>query len=123
MSRLRGSSRRGNALLEVVIGMVILSVAGSAMLLALGQTQRTVRSVREADRLSAGASAELERLVAFDRDALLQREGWSSRGAWSIGITRVSPALFDVVVAQSPGGHAILRTTLYRPDTADEHER
>lgn len=116
---MRGRSRRGAALVEVLIGAVILAAAGTALVTLLGQTRHTMRSVRDLERQIDSASVELDRLVVLDRAALAAREGWTQRGAWSVRVTRVSPTLFDVAVATETGGLPVLETTVYRPDTTN----
>ncbi len=116
---MRGSFRRGAALVEVLIGLVILGTAGTALLTALGQTRHTMRNVRATERQLDSASAELDRLVLLDRDELRQRQGWTIRGSWSIRVTLSSTVLFDVAVARTPESRPLLETTLYRPDSAN----
>jgi type II secretory pathway component PulJ len=110
--------RAGAALIEVLVALVLLATAGSALVTFLGQTAHTMRQVRDAERETRQAAAELERLVLWDRATLLSRVGRSTRGHWSIVVVPISADLFDVFVAADTGA-PLLQTTLYRPETND----
>lgn len=113
------ANRSGVALLEVLIAGVLLATAGITLLGLLGQTSRTLRSVTTTERSVDGASAELDRLVMLDRAAVLASVGRTTVRGWSVEITPVSAALFDVSVAESDTSPALVRTTIYRPDSID----
>jgi len=108
--------RRGVALLEVLIALVVLAFSGTAMITLLGQTAHTVRNLRDSERTIRLASAELERLVLWDRGQLAAHVGRSSIRGWSIRVDALTPALFDVSIAESDTGIVLLRTTVYRPE-------
>jgi type II secretory pathway component PulJ len=109
--------RRGIALLDVLVSVVLLASAGTALLAMLGQTRRTMTSVQSTERAIDSAAAELDRLSVLDRDALLALEGRTRHGAFAINVQRITPALFDVAVLDDRGV-AQVTTTVYRPDSS-----
>lgn len=112
-------SRRGFALLDVLVAILLLALTGTAFVTLLGQTARTMQSLDRADAESLNASRELDRVSALSRNELVARIGRSHRNGWTIDVTQFGRALFDVSVAESDTSRALLQTTLYRPDTAD----
>src|SRR5678815_4332427 len=67
--------RRGSALLDVVIALVVLGLSGTAMITLLGQTAHSVRAVRDTERDVRQASDELGRFVVYDRARLAAMVG------------------------------------------------
>lgn len=109
-------ARRGTALLDVAIALVLLGLSGVALLGILGQTARSMRSTRDTERELRSAAAELDRFVAYDRAAMLARVGVESTHGWTITTAQLPNDLFDVRVGRTPAT-PLLRTTFYRPDT------
>jgi hypothetical protein len=99
--------------------LVLLATAGTGLVTYLGQTAHTLRQLRQKERLTLEASAQLERLVLWDRSALLGRIGRTRLGEWVLIISEATPDLFEVAIAESDSSVAMLRTTLYRPATND----
>ncbi|HEV8446136.1 MAG TPA: hypothetical protein VGQ44_04930 [Gemmatimonadaceae bacterium] len=115
---MRGDTRRGSALVEVLVALVLLAVCGVAMVALLGQTSRSMRSTRDAEEETRGASRVLDRLAAMDRASLLASLGRHDVAGFSATVTETSPDLFDVAVAASDTSAVLLRTALYRPDSS-----
>jgi Tfp pilus assembly protein PilV len=115
------SSRRGSALIEVLVAIVLLATAGTALITLIGQTSHAMRATLESDRLTRRASRELDRLVLLDRAALMSRAGRSRSRGWTIDVQPLGQGLFAVQIAESETTAALLRTTMYRPnlDSAD----
>jgi Tfp pilus assembly protein PilV len=111
--------RRGSALLDVVISLVVLGLSGLGLISLLGQGAHSVRSVRNTERDVRRASDELGRFVMYDRARLIAMVGRSWSAGWRIEVVQASRDLFDVSVGQSDASSALLRTTVYRPDTID----
>lgn len=107
--------RRGAALIEVLVASVLLATAGTATVAWLAQTRQSARAVRDAERDVLETSEELDRLMLLDRDSLIVLEGWTRRGRWSVNIARASDSLFEILLTNRPGAHAMLSTTVYRP--------
>jgi Tfp pilus assembly protein PilV len=109
--------RRGSALLDVVIALVVLGLSGIAMITLLGQTAHSVRTVRNTERDVRHASDELGRFVVYDRSQLLAMVGRSWARGWNIEVIETTPDLFDVSIAVTDTSAPLLRTSVYRPDT------
>ena len=111
--------RRGSALIEVLIALVVLATVGTGLVTFLGQTAHTLRHVRDEERLTRLASAQLDRLVLWDRAAFVGRLGRTSIGGWTVVVQQATPDLFEVTIAANDTDAVLLRTTAYRPDTID----
>jgi hypothetical protein len=120
---MRGNIKRGSALLDVIVALVVLGLSGVAMITLLGQTAHSMRSVRNTERQSRRASDELGRFVVYDRAQLIAMVGRSLSHGWSIEVQQATPDLFDVSIAESDTSAALLRTTIYRPDTLHASSR
>jgi Tfp pilus assembly protein PilV len=120
MKLARDDARRGAALIEALLSLVLLGTAGASLLMLLGQTRETMHSARATELLIDSASAELERMVSFRRDALIEQVGWTISHHVAVHVEQPSPALFDVTVARAPGRAPLVETTLYRPDSSDD---
>lgn len=108
-------ARRGSALVEVLVAIVLLATAGTGLVTLLGQTSRSMRTTLESERLVKRASAELDRLVLLDRAGLLALAGRSTSRGWTLDVQPLGDGLFDVRIAESDTTRVLLRTTLYRP--------
>lgn len=115
--------RRGSALLEVTLSLVLLATTGIGLIALIGQSAHSLDRVRRVELESRSASDELGRFVAYDRARLLASIGESVSRGWLVSIAQPAPDLFDVVVADTLTRVAILSTTLYRPDTNDDSTR
>jgi Tfp pilus assembly protein PilV len=108
-------------LIEVLVGLVLLAVSGTALITLLGQTFEAMRSTQASERLARAASEQLGGLATLTRADLLAAAGRRSVNGWALTVTADSPNLFDVSIAESDSGALLLRTTVYRPDTSDAH--
>ncbi|HVX41700.1 MAG TPA: hypothetical protein VHB25_19220 [Gemmatimonadaceae bacterium] len=111
--------RRGFALIDVLVAILLLALTGTALVTLLGQTAHTMQSLDRADAASLDASREMDWLASLSRAQLVGRVGRSHHRSWTLDVVRAAPALFDVTVAASDTSAAALGTTLYRPDTID----
>jgi hypothetical protein len=111
--------RRGIALLDVVVALTVLGLAGVALIVLLGQTTHSMRRVRDVERETRLASDELNQLVRLGRADLVAMTGRSTDRGWWIDVTRTGQNLFDVAISAADTTAPLLRTTLYRPDTND----
>ena len=111
--------RRGAVLLEAVVALVILSVAGTAAVTLVAGSADAVRRARIADEEAREAGAFLHAVALWSRDDLDRRLGARAQGEhWRLVIQRPSPTLYEVVLTDADGTREVLRTTLFRPDSA-----
>ena len=109
--------RRGSALVEVLVALVLLAIGGVALVTLLGQTGRTMRTTRDTERRTADASAVLRRFAAMDRAALVALLGRRDVAGLRAQVAEQAPDLFEVAVAESDTSPTLLQTVLYRPDS------
>jgi len=115
---MRARTRRGSALIEVLVALVLLAVSGVAMVTLLGQTGRSMQSTRNTELETRAASRVLDRFAAMDRAALLASRGRRDAGGFRADVVEESPDLFQVAVAASDTSAVLLGTILYRPDSS-----
>ena len=111
--------RRGAVLLEAIVALVILSVAGTAAVTLVSQSADAVRRARIADVETREASAFFHAVALWTREDLDRRLGERPQGEWKLLVQRPAPTLYEVVLTDSAVTREILRTTLFRPEPDD----
>ncbi len=121
MSTARRSRRtaRGVVLLEVLIALTILAVAGIAIMQLARESVATVARTRASGTALERASDFLEAVALWPRADLDRHLGGRPEGAWRLRVERPSPTLYTVVLMDSARARVLLSTTLYRPETRD----
>ena len=114
--RLGRRARAGAVLLEVIVALTILAVAGVAAVAATGESVRAAGRLRETERELREASAFLEAVALWPREDLDRRLGDRAQGRWRLRIDRPSPTVYEVRLADSTGAFVLLETALYRPE-------
>ena len=112
-------ARNGSTFIEVLLSLVLLAVAGTALVTLLGQTAHAIQNVRETEMETRRAGLEVSALAQLDRASLIARVGRTRPHRWSMLIDRIGTDLFAVRVSLSDTGLALIQTTLYRPDSAN----
>jgi type II secretory pathway pseudopilin PulG len=113
-------SERGAALLEVLVALTILTVAGvSAITMASGAAQ-TMRKAREADVEMRKASTFFEAVALWSRADLDRHLGERAQGSWLMRVDRVDPVFYVVSLTDSASQRTLLETALFRPELSDE---
>jgi type II secretory pathway pseudopilin PulG len=110
--------RAGVALLEAIVALTILAVAGVSAMVMASESARAVRRAREADTDVRGASAFLDAVSLWTRADLDRHLGSRVEGPWRLRIDRPTATLYTVALTDSAGGPELLRTALFRPDSA-----
>jgi Tfp pilus assembly protein PilV len=108
--------RRGVALLEVLVGLVLLTVAGTALLALVAQTIDAVDRRYRHDADTRAASGRLDAIALWNRAELDARVGSSPLGPWTLRVTPLTPTLYRVELADASTDAVVLVTSLYRPD-------
>lgn len=109
-------ARAGAVLLEVMVALSILAVAGVAAVAASGESVRAAARLRESERELREASAFLEAVALWPREDLDRRLGDRAQGRWRLRIARPTPTIYEIVLADSTGALVLLETALYRPE-------
>jgi type II secretory pathway pseudopilin PulG len=105
------------ALLEVLVALAILGMAGSAFVGIAVQSARAAQLARDAETRITAASDFLDKVSLWQRADLDRHLGDRPEGSWRLRVNRVSPDIYDVVLSDSTGGRLLLETALYRPDS------
>jgi len=112
----RRSARPGVVLLETLVALAILGVAGASLAaLAVGATDAVRRAERRDDDVRR-ASAFLDVVALWPREDLDRHLGTRPQGAWLLDVQHVAPALYTVAIADSGDARPLLRTALYRAE-------
>jgi type II secretory pathway pseudopilin PulG len=107
--------RSGMVMLEVILGVAILGMAGVALVTLLTQTLHTVRQGRASERRTESAARLLSRATLWNDAELASRLGKSRIGDWSLEVARTQPGLYTLAVLDTLAGAPVLRTSVYRP--------
>jgi type II secretory pathway pseudopilin PulG len=110
--------RRGAVLLEAMVALVILTVAGTSAVTLVAQSADAVRRARVAEEETRRADAFLHAVSLWTRDDLDRRLGDRPQGPWRLEVQRPSPTLYRVVLRDGGDGRTLLRTALFRPEPA-----
>jgi type II secretory pathway pseudopilin PulG len=108
--------RRGAVLLEAIVALAILSVAGTAAVTMVSQSADAVRRARESAGEVARADAFLHAAALWTREDLDRRLGRRRQGPWTMFVQRPTAELYEVTLADSAGERVLLRTSLHRPE-------
>lgn len=113
-------ARSGMTLLEVLVALAILGVAGAATIGLASESWRAVRTAREADGSLREASAFFDAVALWPRGDLDRHLGDRGQGPWRMRVERPTPTLYVVILADSSSGLTILETSLFRPEAPRE---
>ncbi|HEU0012458.1 MAG TPA: hypothetical protein VFQ45_02180 [Longimicrobium sp.] len=105
-------------LLEAMVAIAILATAGTAAVTLASEGAESVRRAREADREMREANAFLHAVSLWTRDDLDRRLGSRAQGPWRLEVQRPARTLYEVTLTDSAGRRTLLRTALFRPDSA-----
>jgi type II secretory pathway pseudopilin PulG len=111
--------RRGGALLEALVAMAILGTALLSLAAAVRGAGLVLERAVAADSLLRSADHLLGAITLWTRDDIELRLGERLQGPWRIMITKATPNLYVVLIADSTS-HELLRTSIYH--RAGEHE-
>lgn len=109
--------RRGAALVETLLALVVLAFTGAGMIALLAQTVNGEKHLHEREREMSEAVRALERVATFNRADLLERAGAQRLPSLWLEIVARPDSLFDVIVRDTLHRAELLHTTLYRPDS------
>ncbi|MHB1329012.1 MAG: hypothetical protein ACYC2K_12510 [Gemmatimonadales bacterium] len=111
--------RSGIALLEAIIGVTILSVAGLAVVAATANTIAAVRTALEVEEQSRAAGAFMHSVALWTRADLERRLGDRPQGSWRLHIDRLSEDRYFIRLSDSTERrNPLLETVLFRPARA-----
>ena len=103
-------------LLEAVLALAVLSVAGSAAAWLATDSMRLVSRAHTRERVVRDAEQLLSAVSLWSRADLDRRLGQTSQGPFRLRINRGSSRLYHVAVIDAEDGHLLLVTSLFRAD-------
>jgi type II secretory pathway pseudopilin PulG len=113
---MRGEPRSGVVLLEALVALTIIAVAGLATVAIVQQGMDGVRRAQASEAEFRQASAFMEAIALWPRGDLDRHLGDRSEGPWRLVIDRPAPTLYLVALTDSLSRRELLRTALYRPE-------
>ncbi len=113
------TTRRGMLMLEVMLGIAILGMAGIALVTLLTQTTATASHGRAAERDVLSAAQLLDRATLWSDVELAVRLGQRRVGVWDLDVETPRPRLYTLAVLDTLTRAVVLRTTVYRPAPAN----
>jgi prepilin-type N-terminal cleavage/methylation domain-containing protein len=111
----RANARRGTTLIEILVALAILSLAGSALASLARQTMQSARRAWDQDAELRRASALFDAVALWTREDLDRHLGARRQGPWVMLIARDDESVYSIVLSDSTGRRELLRTALYRP--------
>ena len=114
----RVTPRKGIALLEALVALVILTTAGAAAVTMAAEAARDVRRARQAESAMRAANALFAAVSLWSRDDLDRHLGDRPQGAWVMRVDRPAPTLYVATLTDTATHIELLRTSLFRPETS-----
>jgi type II secretory pathway pseudopilin PulG len=122
----RLSQRNGAALLEVMVALTILAVAGMWAVALVNQSVEAIHQVREADIAIRRANGFMEAVALWPRQDLDRHLGRHREGEWVLTVQRPAMSLYTIVLSAVPDtldgrplGRDLLSTAVFRPEVPD----
>lgn len=107
-------ARRGAALLEAIVALALLSIAGLALMGIAVEATRAIESIAESERRLRDAGRLLDAVSLWSRVELDQRLGERPQGEMRLRISRVDAELYSVQLFAAGETEPLLVTTLLR---------
>ena len=111
--------RRGAALLEAIVALTILAIAGIALLRSAAESYHVIQLSAVTERRMLDASRLMDAASLWSRAEMDQRLGERTQGDMRMRITRPLPELYQVELSDADDGRLLLATSLRRERTAD----
>jgi len=112
-------NQRGAMLLEAIVALAVVSIAGLSMLGLVGAVQRDQARLASAEQTLVAADRVMTAMVLLTRQDLDRRLGSHGVGAFAVEVQRPERALYRIAVADTAAnGRELLATVVYRPAAA-----
>jgi len=109
-------ARSGVVLLEVIVAMTILVIAGFSAVVWTRQLSETLEHTRDVTDEVVSASRYLDVIALWTRDDLDRHLGTRRQGPWLVRVDRPVPTVYGVALEDSLGRRVLLQTWLYRTE-------
>ena len=109
-------ARHGAVLLEAIVALTILAIAGAAVVALAVDSARAIERAATADADAQRASALLDAVALWPREDLDRHLGTRDEGPWRMTVGRPTPTLYTVALADSSERRVLLSTVLFRAE-------
>ena len=110
--------RRGAALLEVLVGLAILALTGTALVGAVSEAMRREREMLRREHELVAMERVLAASTLLTRDELSQRLGDRPVGEFTVSVARPAVELFEIRIWPQGGAGDGMATLVFRPNGA-----
>lgn len=114
MQRRDDRGRHGMVLLEAIVALTIIGVAGVTAVSLAVSSLAAIDRAHKADERSQRASHFLDAVSLWTRADLDRHLGDRAEGSWRLRIERPTRTLYVVSLRDSTGERTLLTTALYR---------
>lgn len=111
---MRTDRRAGAVLLEVLIAMVIFTIAAVASLARAAEGRHAVALARAHEAQVEAASAFMDRVALWPVEDLDRHLGAHRQGPWLLDVERPGATIYTLALTDSTGRQQLLRTLVYR---------
>lgn len=112
--------RRGLVLLEAIVALTILAVAGVSVVTLAASALSTMDRAHQADAASQHANHFFDAVSLWPRTDLDRHLGDRAEGPWRLRVGRPTPTLYLVSLRDTATDRIIFATSLYRPEASNE---
>lgn len=103
-------------LLELLVALTLLGTFGTATLRFAHESAVTVGRIRTAEAELASASAFMDAVALWPREALDQRLGARPQGTWTLYVEHPPGDVYLVELREQANDRILIQTALYRPE-------
>lgn len=115
----RFAARSGAALLEAIVALTVLAIAGISLLGVASDAYRVIERSADSERRMRDANRLLDAASLWSRTELDQRLGERIQGSMRMRIVRLSAKLYRVQLLTAADDELLLATSLHRGRSAD----
>jgi len=105
------------ALFEVIVALTIFSIAALSATVWVRQVVLTVEQAAHAADDARRASDYMDVIALWPREDLDRHLGERRQGIWLVQVRRPAPTIYDVMIFDSTGSRALVRTSLCRQES------
>ena len=118
MRNLESAKRRGLVLLEVIVALTILAVAGVGVVTLSASALGAMNRAHQADVASQHANHFFDAVSLWPRSDLDRHLGDRAEGPWRLRVGRPIPTLYVVSLRDTASDRILFATSLYRPEAS-----
>lgn len=108
--------RRGVALLEALVALVMLVTAGATVVALAAEATHAVSHAHASEKEMRRASGFFEVVTLWPREDLDRHLGSHEQGPWRLDVERAASTLYTLTLSDSLATRTLLRTVVYRAE-------